>query len=479
MLEPEPERLIGVRGGLRSVLERVAMVAPSDLPVLLLGETGTGKEVIARVIHDGSVRCDGPFWRVNCGALSPELVDSELFGHERGSFTGAIAQRKGWFEQAHRGTLFLDEVAELSPAVQVRLLRVLQEGDLVRVGGTQTIAVDVRIVAATHRDLVAMVEAREFRDDLFYRISAFPLVIPPLRERSGDIPELARYFAARAARRFELRPVAIDAHDLELLLDYPWPGNVRELASVIDRAVLLGEGRRVDIARSLHLSPRAAMSRSTHTDHAPPGAAAPRATSASSLPYAPASASSGSGATGSTSLVPGRASASWGPGAANTSSVPGHAPSSIPGHAPSSIPGHAPSSMPGHAPSSMPGHAPSSMPGHAPSSMPGHAPSSMPGHAPSSIPGHAPSSIPGHAPSSVSGPGAFAAPHAPAHAPHEHAPIEPLDDVIRRHIEHALAVCKGRIDGPFGAAQRLAINPHTLRARMRKLGINWRRHRGT
>src|SRR3954463_7454212 len=247
----EPEVVVGARHGLRSVFERVAMVAPSDLPVLLFGETGTGKEVIARVIHDGSVRGDGPFWRVNCGALSPELVDSELFGHERGAVTGAIAQRKGWFEQAHTGTLFLDEVAELSPAVQVRLLRVLQEGELVRVGGAETISVDVRIVAATHRDLAAMVEAREFRDDLFYRISAFPIVIPPLRERSADIPELARYFAGRAARRFQLRPVPIDPHDLELLLDYSWPGNVRELASVIDRAVLLGEGRRIDIARSL------------------------------------------------------------------------------------------------------------------------------------------------------------------------------------------------------------------------------------
>jgi hydrogenase-4 transcriptional activator len=365
MAEPEPERVIGARGGLRSVLERVAMVAPSDLPVLLLGETGTGKEVIARVIHDGSVRCDGPFWRVNCGALSPELVDSELFGHERGSFTGAIAQRKGWFEQAHRGTLFLDEIAELSPAVQVRLLRVLQEGDLVRVGGTQTIAVDVRIVAATHRDLVAMVEAREFRDDLFYRVSAFPLVIPPLRERSGDIPELARYFAVRAAQRFELRPVAIDAHDLELLLDYSWPGNVRELASVIDRAVLLGEGRRVDIARSLHLSPRAAMSRSAHTDHGPTLATAP-----APLPHTAASAPSVPHATTSATPVP------------------------------------------------------------------------------------------------------HAAPNAPVR-------IEPLDDVIRRHIEHALSACKGRIDGPFGAAEKLAINPHTLRARMRKLGINWRHHRRT
>jgi transcriptional regulator with GAF, ATPase, and Fis domain len=337
---PEPEVVVGARHGLRSVLERVAMVAPSDLPVLLFGETGTGKEVVARVIHDGSVRCDGPFWRVNCGALSPELVDSELFGHERGAFTGAIAQRKGWFEQAHRGTLFLDEVAELSPGVQVRLLRVLQEGELVRVGGTQTIEVDVRIVAATHRDLAAMVEAHAFRDDLFYRISAFPIVIPPLRERGGDLAELAKYFAARAANRFELRHVPIETHDIELLRDYSWPGNVRELATVIDRAVLLGEGRRIDIARSLNLSPRAATSRGALVDAARPPAAAP------------------------------------GTAAAEPS-----------------------------------------------------------------------------------------------------ATIEPLDDVIRRHIERALAACKGRIDGPFGAARKLAINPHTLRARMRKLGVDWRGHR--
>src|SRR4051812_9106602 len=237
---PEPEVVIGARHGLRSVFERVAMVAPSDLPVLLFGETGTGKEVVARVIHDGSARGDGPFWRVNCGALAPELVDSELFGHERGAFTGAIAQRKGWFEQAHRGTLFLDEVAELSPAVQVRLLRVLQEGELVRVGGTQTIAVDVRIIAATHRDIGAMVAAREFREDLFYRISAFPIVIPPLRERGADLAELARYFAGRAARRFGVRAAPLEPHEVELLHDHAWPGNVRELATVIDRAVLLG-----------------------------------------------------------------------------------------------------------------------------------------------------------------------------------------------------------------------------------------------
>jgi len=332
----DPDLVIGARAGLRSVFDRVAMVAPSDLPVLLFGETGTGKEVVARVIHEGSDRVDGPFWRVNCGALAPELIDSELFGHERGAFTGAIAQRKGWFEQAHQGTLFLDEVGELPPGVQVRLLRVLQERELVRVGGTQTISVDVRIVAATHRDLAAMVEAREFRDDLFYRISAFPVAIPPLRERSADIPELARYFAGRAARRFGLRAATLEDHEVELLYDYAWPGNVRELATVIDRAVLLGEGRRIDIARSLNQSPRAAP-------RLAPPVALPRAAAPSPPP-----------------------------------------------------------------------------------------------------------------PPDV---------------------IEPLDDVIRRHIERALATCQGRIDGPFGAAKKLVINPHTLRARMRKLGIDWRGHR--
>jgi hydrogenase-4 transcriptional activator len=350
---PEDDVVIGARTGMRSVFERVAMVAPSDLPVLLLGETGTGKEVVSRIVHDGSTRCDGPFWRVNCGAVAPELVDSELFGHERGSFTGAVAQRRGWFEQADKGTLFLDEIGELPPPAQVRLLRVLQEGELVRVGGAQTIAVDVRIVAATHRDLAAMVETGEFRDDLFYRISAFPIAIPPLRERGGDIAELAHHFAARAAQRFALPPIELEIYDLELLQDYAWPGNVRELASVIDRAVLLGEGRRIDLARAMHLTPRAGAR------------------------------------------------------------VEVRAPRSEP-----------------------------------------------------SAPVIAPPPAP-----------AKAAPPAPELAPIADD-IEPLDDVIRRHIEKALTACQGRIDGPFGAAKKLVINPHTLRARMAKLGVNWRRFRG-
>jgi transcriptional regulator with GAF, ATPase, and Fis domain len=385
----EPEVVVGARAGLRSVLDRVAMVAPSDLPVLLFGETGTGKEVVARVIHDGSTRNEGPFWRVNCGALAPELVDSELFGHERGAFTGAIAQRKGWFEQAHRGTLFLDEVGELSPAVQVRLLRVLQEGELVRVGGTQTVAVDVRIVAATHRDLAAMVEAREFRDDLFYRISAFPIVIPPLRERSNDIGELARYFAGRAARRFGLRALPVEAHEIELLQDYAWPGNVRELATVIDRAVLLGEGHRIDIARSLNQSPRAGRKTGMAIQAPPSNAPGPGARS------------SGRAARGSAT----DAGLEGAAGAARSSSDPA-------------------------------------------------------------------TEATHDAANAGTGTGTEQARRATEHA------IEPLDDVIRRHIERALVACQGRIDGPFGVARQLAVNPHTLRARMRKLGINWRRHRG-
>ena len=235
----QTEVIVGAGAGLRSVFERVASVAASDLPVLLFGETGTGKEVVARVIHDGSARGDGPFWRVNCGALAPELVDSELFGHERGAFTGAIAQRKGWFEQAHGGTLFLDEVAELSPAVQVRLLRVLQEGELVRVGGTQTIAVDVRIVAATHRNLLEMVEQGTFRADLYFRLAVVPIHLPALRERTEDILTIANLCVGRARERLSRNVEGLDASARAALSAYHWPGNVRELSHVIERAVLL------------------------------------------------------------------------------------------------------------------------------------------------------------------------------------------------------------------------------------------------
>ena len=191
-------------------MERVDLVAQSDVPVLILGETGSGKEVVARAIHKGSRRQPGPFLRVNCGAIPPELIDSELFGHERGSFTGAVATRKGWFERADGGTLFLDEVGELPPAAQVRLLRILQDGSFERVGGQRPLHVDVRIVAATHRDLHAMVADGRFREDLWYRIAVFLVRIPPLRERIEDIPALAAAF--RPASRSAAGYAAAGAH---------------------------------------------------------------------------------------------------------------------------------------------------------------------------------------------------------------------------------------------------------------------------
>src|SRR6478735_2689044 len=210
------ERLIGGNTGLAAVMTRARMVSRSGAPVLLFGETGTGKEIIARAIHEHSSYRSGPFRRVNCGAIAPELIDSELFGHEQGAFTGAVTRRKGWFEQADGGTLFLDEVGELPPAAQVRLLRVVQDGEVVRVGGERPVHVKVRIVAATHRDLPAMVEARGFREDLYYRLSVFPIVIPPLRDRPSDIRAFAEYFAERAANRFGVRPVAISESDIRV-----------------------------------------------------------------------------------------------------------------------------------------------------------------------------------------------------------------------------------------------------------------------
>ncbi|MFN7143271.1 MAG: sigma-54 interaction domain-containing protein, partial [Myxococcota bacterium] len=240
------EGVVGEEEGLREVMQRVGQVAPTDAPVLILGETGAGKEVVARAIHTRSRRARGPFLRVNCGAIPPELVDSELFGHEKGSFTGAIAQRKGWFERADGGTLFLDEVAELPAAAQVRLLRVLQDGSFQRVGGQASQSVDVRIVAATHRDMAAMVRDGSFRQDLWYRVSVFPIVLPALRARRGDIGPLAEHFAARAGERLYGRPLVPTAADVAALEAYDWPGNVRELASVIERATILGGGQRFE-----------------------------------------------------------------------------------------------------------------------------------------------------------------------------------------------------------------------------------------
>lgn len=326
--KPSKDLIIGADNGLAAVMARSRMVSRSAAPVLLFGETGTGKEVIARDIHERSPHRHGPFRRVNCAAIAPELIDSELFGHEPGAFTGAVNRRKGWFEQADGGTLFLDEVAELSLAAQVRLLRVVQDGELVRVGGERPVRVDVRIVAATHRDLPAMVESHAFREDLYYRLSVFPIVIPPLRDRLGDIRAFADYFAERAANRFGLRSVAVSDDDVAALRNYDWPGNVRELAAVIDRAVLLGQGRELGVRAALGQGPRLSTS-----DAVPPSEPA-------------------------------------------SSDV-----------------------------------------------------------------------------------------------------IEPLDVAMRRHIECALRYTHGRVDGPHGAARILRINPHTLHARMRKLGIDRRRFR--
>ena len=327
------DSVVGADSGLRAVIERVELVARSDVPVLVLGETGTGKEVMARMIHTQSSRASGPFLRINCGAIPPELIDSQLFGHERGSFTGAAQTRQGWFERANCGTLLLDEVGELPLAAQVRLLRILQDGWLERVGGHDPIHVDVRIVAATHRDLAAMVTEGTFREDLWYRLAVFPISLPPLRDRQEDIPELARHFARRAATRFVLPESMPSSEDIRLLKAYAWPGNIRELASVIDRAAILGDGRGLEVAKAL-----------------------------------------GGATTASTSA-----------GAKKTPSL--------------------------------------------------------------------------------------------TTDPTEAATIVSLAEANRRHIETALTATHGQIEGRRGAAAILQVNPHTLRAKMRRLGIDWARFR--
>ena len=336
------DSVIGAETGLREVMQRVELVARTEVPILILGETGSGKEVAARAIHNRSRRAAGPFVRVNCGAIPSELVDSELFGHERGSFTGATTLRKGWFERADGGTLLLDECGELPLSVQVRLLRILQDGTFERVGGEKQLHVDVRIVAATHRDLQRMVAEGSFREDLWYRLAVFPVILPPLRQRSEDIPAMASHFAGRAAERLGLPACTPSADDILRLQNYRWPGNVRELAAVIERAAILGEGRFLDIGTSLGQVP----------------------TAGGSVPQAQAL----------------------------------------------------------------------------------HQAASSPQF----------------------GGNHLAAPSAPASGA-----FPSLDEAMRRHIEAALARTKGRIEGSQGAAALLKINPHTLRARMRKLKIAW------
>ncbi len=239
---------------MRAALELARSVAPTDSTVLVTGETGTGKELIARLIHHWSPRADQAFVAVNCAALAETLLESELFGHEKGAFTGAVAQRRGRFELAHGGTLFLDEVGEMSPALQAKLLRVLQERTLERVGGSKTVTVDVRVIAATNRDLQQMVTEKAFRDDLYYRLSVFPIALPPLRERPADILPLAEHILRQANRRLAKRLTGIADEAKGLLQAYAWPGNIRELQNVIERAVIVCREDQI-VQAHLHLAP--------------------------------------------------------------------------------------------------------------------------------------------------------------------------------------------------------------------------------
>jgi formate hydrogenlyase transcriptional activator len=233
------EQVIGNSPALEAVLEQVERVAPTNSTVIIQGETGTGKELIAHAIHSLSSRCGRPFVRLNCAAIPLDLLESELFGHEKGAFTGAIAQKIGRFELADKGTLFLDEVGDIPPPLQPKLLRVLQEQEFERLGSTRTHQVDVRLVAATNRDLTQMVNRGDFRSDLYYRINVFPVLLPPLRERREDIPALVTHFVEIFGRRMGREIEHIPAETLSALSSYPWPGNIRELQNLIERAVIL------------------------------------------------------------------------------------------------------------------------------------------------------------------------------------------------------------------------------------------------
>ncbi|MHB8215907.1 MAG: sigma-54 interaction domain-containing protein [Candidatus Sulfotelmatobacter sp.] len=233
------EQVIGNSPALEAVLEQVERVAPTDSTVIIQGETGTGKELIAHAIHSLSSRCGRPFVRLNCAAIPMDLLESELFGHEKGAFTGAIAQKIGRFELADRGTLFLDEVGDIPPALQPKLLRVLQEQEFERLGSTRTHQVDVRLVAATNRDLPEMVNRGEFRSDLYYRLNVFPIQLPPLRERREDIPALVTHFVEVFGRRMGREIEHIPMETMSALTSYEWPGNIRELQNLIERAVIL------------------------------------------------------------------------------------------------------------------------------------------------------------------------------------------------------------------------------------------------
>jgi formate hydrogenlyase transcriptional activator len=256
------EEIVGCSPVLQTVLARVERVARTNSTVLITGETGTGKELIARAIHRRSDRSARALIKVNCAALPEALIGSELFGHEKGAFTGALARRVGRFELARGGSIFLDEIGELSPEMQVALLRVLQEGEFERVGGSQTIHTDARVIAATNRDLAAAVASGRFREDLFYRLNVFPIAMPPLRSRKDDVPLLVEYFAARYAARLGKRLESVDRRTMERLVAYPWPGNARELQNVIERAAILAEGGALRVEEAdLHVAPAPAAAR--------------------------------------------------------------------------------------------------------------------------------------------------------------------------------------------------------------------------
>ncbi len=249
------DEIVGSGPALRGVLKQIETAAPTDSSILIQGETGTGKELVARAIHRLSSRADATFVKLNCAAIPAGLIESELLGHEKGAFTGAVGQRIGRFELAHRGTLFLDEIGELPLEMQPKLLRVLQDGQFERLGGTQTIHSDFRLVAATNRDLRAMVGEQHFRADLFYRVNVFPITLPALRERREDIPTLVRYFVQEFATRMRKNIETIPAEVMETLVNYSWPGNIRELRNIVERSVILTPGKRLIIPKDdLHES---------------------------------------------------------------------------------------------------------------------------------------------------------------------------------------------------------------------------------
>ncbi|MBI2431859.1 MAG: sigma-54-dependent Fis family transcriptional regulator [Candidatus Hydrogenedentes bacterium] len=244
-IHPSVRHFVGASAQTKQLLKMITRIAPSTTSVLITGPSGVGKELVARAIHEASPRRDRPFVAVNCAALASSVLESELFGHERGAFTGATERRAGRFERAHTGTIFLDEVGEISPGIQTKLLRVLQEGEIERVGGSDTIKVDVRVVAATNRDLFEAMQAGEFREDFYYRLNVISLRVPPLQERRDDIPALVDHFLRKYSLELHKEVYEVDDDVIGTFLNYPWPGNVRELENVIERAIVLADGERI------------------------------------------------------------------------------------------------------------------------------------------------------------------------------------------------------------------------------------------